>query len=710
MDALVDVRHRLALAIIGRPEDSAAPVAGVALGRITLRPHQVDAAHRLLRALRRHRGALLADAPGLGKTYTALCVAHTFGGALVVGPAALRAQWAQSAALAGVPITWCSLETLSRRGTTSDAPLLIVDEAHHLRTPHARRYAHAAELAMHRPTLLLSATPVHNRGADRDALLALFLGAGAAHLSDETLASLIVRRDADAARLPRRLTPRSLAAPRAPDIAHAIRTLPAPLPAADGRAAAALVRLTLAHAWSSSLAALDAACRRALLQGAAFEDALAAGRWPTRRELRAWATTDESSQLAFPLLVATESRANVVDARATLEKHRLAVRALRQRLAAQVADDATARAQALRTVLAAHPGATVIAFAHYAATVDALWRAMQYDAGVVAITSRGVRSAGGGLRRRDVLAALTAPDAAHDARLPLRLVLTTDLLGEGLDLRAASVIVHLDQPWTPARLEQREGRALRLDSPHRGVAVYAVRPPQGAARLLALGRRLLAKRDALRAAISPGRVRERLCGLVRPWLAATSRDAPAVAIAAVSASSTGWVAVITDDDGVERVVHCANGGVREDDASLVRLLTKVRHAAAVVAPAAAVRAAQRAVRRWLSQEQSARLAGTAYRGTGARTQLLRQLDTAVRNAPLHERSVWQRQAETLRAQVIAMRGAGADRLLQHAARATSFSELAELLHGHGAEPSARPTHAPQLVALLILLDERPTAG
>jgi len=41
-----------------------------------LAPHQAPAARRLLAILRRYRGALLADAVGLGKSYVALAAAH----------------------------------------------------------------------------------------------------------------------------------------------------------------------------------------------------------------------------------------------------------------------------------------------------------------------------------------------------------------------------------------------------------------------------------------------------------------------------------------------------------------------------------------------------------------------------------------------------------------------------------------------------------
>src|SRR5688572_10824059 len=70
------------------------------------------------------------------------------------------------------------------------------------------------------------------------------------------------------------------------------------------------------------------------------------------------------------------------------------------------------------------------------------------------------------------------------------LLLSTDVLSEGVGLQDASVVVHLDLPWTPARLEQRTGRIARLGSRHATVAVYAIAPPASAEAPLDVERRL----------------------------------------------------------------------------------------------------------------------------------------------------------------------------------------------------------------------------
>src|SRR6202044_1573936 len=78
------------------------------------------------------------------------------------------------------------------------------------------------------------------------------------------------------------------------------------------------------------------------------------------------------------------------------------------------------------------------------------------------------------------------PKPAHR----IDLLITTDLLSEGVNLQDAVAVIHLDLPWTPARLEQRVGRVARLGSPHHHTAVYAIAPPAPSDSLLGLDRRL----------------------------------------------------------------------------------------------------------------------------------------------------------------------------------------------------------------------------
>jgi hypothetical protein len=82
-------------------------------------------------------------------------------------------------------------------------------------------------------------------------------------------------------------------------------------------------------------------------------------------------------------------------------------------------------------------------------------------------------------------------------------LLVTDVAAEGLDLQRAARVIHYDLPWTPARLEQREGRSVRLGSRHREVQVIRFSPPAGLERALRL-EATLHRKSRLPAAVGVG--------------------------------------------------------------------------------------------------------------------------------------------------------------------------------------------------------------
>lgn len=170
---------------------------------------QEDAVRRAEIALRRWRGAVLADGVGLGKTFLGLALAEaelTRGGSVVVvAPPALRRDWLPplrrlaraggtrlevgggSAAAepddAGGPprVRWLSQALLSRGGAPAaalGATLVVVDEAHGYRNPAARRYRALAALCRGAGVVLLTATPVNNSMWDLYVQLRLFAADG----------------------------------------------------------------------------------------------------------------------------------------------------------------------------------------------------------------------------------------------------------------------------------------------------------------------------------------------------------------------------------------------------------------------------------------------------------------------------------------------------------------------------------------------------
>jgi superfamily II DNA or RNA helicase len=65
----------------------------IALGEVTLHPHQVSAVSRIRASLQEFGGALLCDEVGMGKTFVATAIAREYSAPLVVAPAALFPMW-----------------------------------------------------------------------------------------------------------------------------------------------------------------------------------------------------------------------------------------------------------------------------------------------------------------------------------------------------------------------------------------------------------------------------------------------------------------------------------------------------------------------------------------------------------------------------------------------------------------------------------------
>ncbi|MCC6432629.1 MAG: DEAD/DEAH box helicase [Gemmatimonadaceae bacterium] len=522
------VRRRIASAIIGHVDTS--------LGDITLLPHQQDAVDRIHHALHDLHVALLADDVGLGKTFVALAVARRYTEICIIAPAALLPMWRHAVARAQLrQVELQSIQSYSRSGPRAGrvatraggTGLVIIDEAHHVRTPTTRRYRSIAERVIGRDLLLVSATPLHNTPRDLAAPLALALGEQAARLTPALLARVVVRRTHHGGRPAVREHP-PLEMPTDRVVLDALLALPSPLPAHDGAVAGALIRLGLLRAWCSSDAALAQALRLRVLRAEALQHALQSGRHPTTAELRSWLVGDHEVQLAFPELMAghaAESGA-LLD---VLQRHLDAVRELlrrhQQRLsrattplpprhsesgaelrrAGGTADRGDAslttqadaeRVRALKSIMQAHPDTPIVAFSQFAATVRSVGRALSDIAGVGVLTGRKAQIASGVISRGEALAAF-APRAQERPPPPphqrIMLLLTTDLLAEGVNLQDAGVVVHLDLPWTDALRRQRVGRCVRVGSLHETVHVYTFAPPHGVDEVLRLAARLRRK-------------------------------------------------------------------------------------------------------------------------------------------------------------------------------------------------------------------------
>lgn len=441
-----------------------------------LRDDQKRCCRRAIAAVERHGGALVAEPPGTGKTWIALAVAHArFGGrASCLVPASVATQWERTAAQLDVRVRIVTHEAASRGTLPSPDGLIVIDESHRFRNQSTRRYDHAARWVLGRPALLLTATPAVNRLADivhqlqlalsDDVLAPWGVPSLAVLATSESLPDAICRvvlRSPGHQSLPRREELQER--PRIP------RSMSALLQGIDQLAldadvpVAGLVRGVLVRSAASSPAALLAALirYRALLESA--RDAGEAGRALSRAALRRWAGVD--GQLVMWPLIPDEGEMvrlplgdlSRLDQLIELARRACAVRDPRaERLGALIKDGR-------RTLVFTTARATVHYVARRLGRHRVAWCTGD-DAGI-----------GNERCDRDTVLGLFRPGPKHE--LAPRVLVTSDVSAEGLDLHGAERVIHYDLPWTPARLEQREGRAIRHGSAHEVAEVVKFIPP-----------------------------------------------------------------------------------------------------------------------------------------------------------------------------------------------------------------------------------------
>ena len=484
--------------VAGALARSLAPIEAIDEAPPWLLPEQVQSFRRVLAALRHHGGAVLADPVGSGKTYVALAAAAALNrrSTACLVPATLLAQWESVAARLGVRVTVCSHEQVSRgklpKGTRG---LVVIDESHHFRNPATRRYRHVAPWLVGRAALMVTATPVVNRTADlgnqlllavRDdallldgiASLGTLLTKGCATAS---LGQLVVEGKAASDRRPG--TIRRITGPTSRECAALDRRMEmlGRLRLSRSEPIAALLRGVLLRSAGSSPAALIAALcgyRRLLLHA---RDALGSGRAMDRSEIRRFTAELGDQLIWWELLPPVETGSDIE--LGDLE----AIDDLIQSMG-NAGEDGDDKLTHLCEILS--DGVPSLVFTAFRETVRYL-RDRIGDCRLAWCTGGRAGIGRTPLTRRDVLGWFREGTSSS---LAPRHLIVTDVAAEGLDLQRAGRVVHYDMPWTPMRLEQREGRSLRYGSPHSRVEVVRFTLPPALERSLGLESTLARKR------------------------------------------------------------------------------------------------------------------------------------------------------------------------------------------------------------------------
>ena len=486
-----------------------------------LMPHQELAAQVAAQTLRQLPGLLLASPVGAGKTRTALRVAELLGlPPSILCPASLRPMWQAELGGHGEVLSYDAL--LHRK--LPERPLWICDEAHELRNPDTRRHQSVAGLDGATKLLLLTATPVQNRLADLTALLDLFVSdATALAITGRRLAQLLDGTQPErlhlllervALRLSEEQVEPFLALPKRPaqvrkrrqeriemtepsaadlDWIEQAATVAALQPSERPLLQETLLRRLLSshEAAAASLARLERFLRRAA-------EAAAAGGTINRRT---FATTfaDEReggpAQLMFPFWYQTNEEP-LPPPHELLERAETMAQMGLQALAHPYCRRAAT--QALRDRLP-RAGLTV-AFTDHLDTAAAADRAFRSVARTAVWTSRGLQSRH--LPIAEPLVALEHLRAAVERGEGPWCLIATSIGAQGHNLQFAGQLFHLDLPWNPARVEQREGR---LDRPggQANIPIVTLAPPAALERRLRLLERLARKTKTAHEAALP---------------------------------------------------------------------------------------------------------------------------------------------------------------------------------------------------------------
>ncbi len=472
--------------------------------RIDVLPHQLEPAMAVV-----HHGLtrlLLADAVGLGKTIEAglvLAELHARGSldrALVIAPPGLRDQWAaelagkfgldatvadaawlracRAALPAGVspwslPGIFIASFDFAKRAEVlvGLSPLLwdafVLDEAHLAAGDSERRAAAHALAARARIVLLLTATPHNGDARAFDALCRI----GSLDLEDRLAVFRRTRAQAGLDRQRRVATHRIRGTPAELEVRRVLDDYIRRVWARPAGAGAGEARLAMTVLLKRSFSGMAPLCQSLETRLSGLE---APGRPASVQMPLAWDDELDGADEAPAGVLAAPGLAEADEERSMLAALAGAARA---------AEPSDSKLRAILRLLR-RTTEPVIVFTEYRDTLSSLQRAVS---GESVVLHGGLDRAA----RADVLSRFTSGG--------VRVLLATDAAGEGLNLHQhCRLVVNLELPWNPMRLEQRIGRVDRIGQSRQVRVVNLVAAETAEAGLYErLARRLDRARDAV---------------------------------------------------------------------------------------------------------------------------------------------------------------------------------------------------------------------
>lgn len=467
--------------------------------------------------IERYGGVLIADSVGLGKTFVALSLIDDYKKpTLLICPASLQhafwKEYVEERRQKDIHIDIIPMESVSR-GELSRLPnryeLVVVDEAHHFRSASSKRWRNLRDWLQQAEhdvkVVMLTATPINNSiwdlynqvrliTRDRDghfhpdipsvhALFKQAMGDKEYKSLYELLERLVVRRsrsfirrhypNAEIAGTQIRFPKRNLHAVRyslqdqyGEQLYEEILSTVQELYKEQNPSIAALVQLLLVKRLESSTYAFQRSLK-------AIQDKVSS----TLESISQQIAEDD----ALGLLDSIENDLGGMNRDAELASHLL-------HKIKGVGSRNDVKLKELEKLIHSLSGRKMIIFTSFKDTAEYIHGHLQKRGFLCGLVHGATDD-----EARIKLIQQFAP-RANNVNIPrdqeLNLLITTDVLGEGMNLQDADVVISYDLPWNPMRLVQRIGRVDRIGSPHPEIDVYNFYPDKGLDQILSLIDRL----------------------------------------------------------------------------------------------------------------------------------------------------------------------------------------------------------------------------